>query len=106
MNQDMNLTPKTSSPERIHVGDRIKKLLGQKGMSQTDLAKKLNLTPQSISNTIKNASMNTDTLQDMLAAIGVSFIEFVEAEEISSGVQAQLDEINRRLDRLEGKGEV
>jgi len=92
---------KSYNSDRIHIGDRIKKLLSQKGISQTELAKRLDTTPQSVSNTIKNASMTTDTLQDMLAAIEVTFMEFADVEENNSNMQAQLDEIKKRLDSIE-----
>jgi len=86
---------------RIHIGDRLKKLLSQEGVKQADLARKLGLSPQSLNVSLGKGSMNTDTWQDILNALDISPERFFDVEDES--LRVQLEELKKRMEKIEEK---
>ena len=53
--------------------EKIKILLIKKNMTVTDLAKKLDVTPQNLYNKFKRDNFSVKELQDIASALGVEF---------------------------------
>jgi transcriptional regulator with XRE-family HTH domain len=68
----------------IHIGNIIKKYLVEKGINKSELARRINTTPQNVYGIIKRKSIDTDLLQKISIELGFNFfIYFIP--EISKG---------------------
>lgn len=59
----------------IHVGQRLRELLSDKGLSQSDVARKLGVVPQRINSVLRQENINTDTMQAIMSAAGITWAE-------------------------------
>lgn len=59
----------------IHIGQIINELLYEKKISKAELARSLEVTPQSIGNSLKKNNMGTDYLQRIMKSTGIKSYE-------------------------------
>lgn len=62
------------------IGQKIKDLLHEKKISQAELARRLNVTSQSIGSSLRRSSMTTDLLIKIMGATGIKSVEVFEEE--------------------------
>ncbi|MEO0584294.1 MAG: helix-turn-helix transcriptional regulator, partial [Bacteroidota bacterium] len=98
MEENSPLSKEDLISKRIHFGDRIKVLLSQEGVRQSDLARMLGLSPQSVNITLGKGSMNTDTWQDILNILGISHERFFDIKDQS--LRTQLEELTVEIDQI------
>ena len=62
----------------IHVGERIKSLLGAKGITQAELSRRTDKAAQNVNRAMDRQSMTTDFLQEILHVTGIKSWEVFE----------------------------
>jgi transcriptional regulator with XRE-family HTH domain len=62
-------------------GEKIRFLLSEKGISQAELARRLDTSPQNVTSLLKQKKPQVDTIQKVATAIGVEFYELVAQQE-------------------------
>lgn len=86
-----------------HVGQRLKTLLGQKGISQVDLATKINRHSQNINRLLLRQSMTTDLLQEIMAATGIMSWEIFEQDNPQASLHEEMLADKRRIIQLQAE---
>jgi transcriptional regulator with XRE-family HTH domain len=87
----------TDNDRRINtMGNRIKEVRKSKGITQKELAEKLGVTPQAVSQFEKtdSAKFNVSTLQNIAAALDCTINDLVDSELYSeiSGIKELIDD--------------
>jgi transcriptional regulator with XRE-family HTH domain len=60
----------------MHIGKRLKEILKEKGISQSELANKMGVSKQMISSMMSKESITTDTLENLLKSLNISISYF------------------------------
>lgn len=61
---------------QINIGENIKEVMRERGITQKQLAERLEIHPVSLSAMLRNGNMKMDTLARFAAAIGCSVADF------------------------------
>ena len=59
----------------IHVGQRLRELLSERGLSQSDVARKIGVVPQRVNSILRKENITTDTMQAIMTAAGITWSE-------------------------------
>mgnify|MGYP003194464257 CR=1 FL=1 len=57
----------------LTVAEKIRIILGRKGMTASDLARKLGTTPQNIHNKLKRSNFNEKEIKEIASALEVEY---------------------------------
>ena len=68
----------------IHIGENILSIMKQKDMSKAELARKLEIKPQSVDYLLKRKSIDTDTLYSVSVALDFDFSKFYRINQTNS----------------------
>jgi transcriptional regulator with XRE-family HTH domain len=79
----------------MHIGNRIREILKEKGMNQSQLAEKMSVSRQMISSLVNSESVTTDTLEKIIKALDVSITYFFPGNQTE---KLQVDEKNKELE--------
>lgn len=60
----------------MHIGNRLKEILKEKGLNQTHLADKMSVSRQMISSLINSENITTDTLEKIIKALDITYTDF------------------------------
>ena len=63
---------------KIHIGEKINEVLGQKGISKAQLARLLGIKPQSVDYLLKRKSIDTDALYNISIVLDFDFFKLYE----------------------------
>ena len=68
----------------LHIGENILSVMNQKGISKAELARMLEIRPQSVDYLLKRKSVDTDTLYNISVALDFDFSKFYSINQIKS----------------------
>jgi hypothetical protein len=66
----------------IHIGEKIKTVIHQKGMKITELAKRINKTPPTIYDIFERENVDTGLLMDIGEALQYDFFQHFKPEKL------------------------
>ena len=87
--------------EQYHIGQEIKKEMLSKGMTASQLAEKINLTPQAVYDIFKKNHIATDRLMDVQRVLGRDFFKELSQVAINGGALADEEDENAVKERFE-----
>ena len=88
----------------IHIGSRVKTLMIQKGISTTDLANRLAISPQSLHGYLKRQNWRTDSLSKLAEVLEIDITDVFlsdQAGEANALCHEKLEEIRQENAILE-----
>jgi transcriptional regulator with XRE-family HTH domain len=71
----------------MHIGNRIKEVLKEKGINQSQLAEKMSVSRQMVSSLINSESVTTDTLEKIIKALDTSTTHFFDYQYINNEIK-------------------
>ena len=75
---------------KIHIGKKIKARVDERGMSITEVARRVNRTPQNLHQIFNRASIDTETLQEFCEALEFNFFGlYMDKESVVEVPKAQ-----------------
>ena len=81
----------------LHIGENIFLVMSQNGVSKAELARMLNIKPQSVDYLLKRKSIDTDTLYNISVALDFDFSKFYRINQTDS------EQINFDIDKSKAK---
>ena len=75
----------------IHIGEKIKQVITDKGFKQKDIAKKLNTTPTNLQNIFKSEDINVKRLADLCKILEYDFFDLYRSSNIANKIQNTKD---------------
>jgi transcriptional regulator with XRE-family HTH domain len=99
----------------LHIGKKIKMLRALKGMTQEDLARKINKTRSMVSSIEQSGKVNHYTLLSVLKILNVSELDFEKFDgkyslsgepNIAYGNKSELELMKQKLDACEKENEM
>lgn len=77
----------------MNIGENIKKICSEKGITQKELAERIGISDNSLSMTLSNSRPRWKTLEKVSEALGVTIVQLIlstdEISEITKGMNAQ-----------------
>lgn len=84
----------------VHIGLKIKELMGERKIDAPTLAKRMNKTKQAVYVMLEKEDISTSVLREVAKVFGVSLSYFFEVDS-----QKEIDELKRKIELLESENE-
>jgi len=81
----------------LHIGENILSVMNQKGVTKAELARMLEIKPQSVDYLLKRKSIDTDTLYNISVVLNFDFSKFYSINQIN------LEQTNFDIDQSKAK---